>query len=162
MKKSKLLSIILILSFFLIGCEDKDNNQLVPGPEIEWISGGTTTTFTYSGGVLSGYNFYRSFIVLNESGEVTIEVQVENKNDTKVSETLNVETGMQYSIKVKGTKSGSSVSSPGGKCLTVIFSSPNSLTSQEISVNSYPVSTGIGDTYYCPSSFVFGEIGIVQ
>ena len=162
MKKSKLLSITLIIAFILIGCEDKDNNQLVPGPEIEWISGGTTTTFTYSGGVLSGYNFYRSFIVLNESGDITIEVQVLNENDTKVSGTMNVEKGTQYSIKVKGSKSGSVGSSPVEKCLTVVFSSPNCLTNEEISVNSYPVSSGIGDTYYCPSSLSFGEISIVE
>jgi hypothetical protein len=162
MKKSKLLSITLIIAFFLTGCEDKDNNQLVSGPEIEWISGGLTTSYTYSGGVLSGYYFNRSFHAINESGDVTIEVQVLNENETRVSGTLSVEKGMQYSIKVKGSISGSVGSSPVGKCLTVVFSSPNCLTREEISVNSYPVSSGFGDSYYCPRSLSFGEISIVE
>ena len=89
MKKSKLLSITLIIAFFLTGCEYKDNNQLVSG-------------------------------------------------------TLSVEKGTQYSVKVKGSISGSVGSSPVGKCLTVVFSSPNCLTREEISVDSYPVSSGFG------------------
>jgi len=159
--KLKLLYYFAIVVFLSISCEDNDN-KIVDGPEVEWVSGGTSTTYTYSGGVLSGYYFHRSFKVLNESGEVTIEVQVENKNDTKVSETFNVEQGMQYSLKVNGSKIGSTVSSPGGECLNVVFSSPSSRTTEEISVGSYSVSTGIGDTYYCPDSFNFGDINLVE
>ena len=136
MKNSYLPCIFLVVVLFLHGCEEEENNQLVTGPEIEWISGGTTTTYTYSGGVISGYYFHRSFTVLKESGEVTIDIQVLSHNDTKVSGIFNVEKGMQYSIKVKGNRSGSTISSPGAKCLTVVFSSPNCLTTQEISVNS--------------------------
>ena len=65
MKKIEAILSILVLFFFITGCEEKDNNNLLSGPEVEWISGGTTTTYTYSGGVISGYYFHRSFNVLN-------------------------------------------------------------------------------------------------
>lgn len=161
MQNLRSICFISVLVFIFFGC-DKDNSGKISGPEIEWISGGTTTTYTYSGGVISGYYFHRSFDVLDKSGEVIIDVQVEDNKDTRVSTTMNVEAGSQYSIKVKGSKSGSQATSPGGKCLNVIFSSPNCHSTQTLSVASYVVSTGIGDTYYCPSSLVFGAIDLVE
>lgn len=151
---------------FFLSCEDKENeNQLDSGPEIEWISGGTTTTYTYSGGVISGYYFHRSFNVLKESGEVTVNIQVLNVDSTTVSGTFYVEKGKQYSLKIKGSKSESQLSSLGSKCLMVVFSSPNSLNSQEIQVDSYLVQSyneWVGDTYYCPKSLIFGEINLLE
>ena len=93
---------------------------------------------------------------------VSIDVQVLNEDDTKVSATLNIEMGMQYIVKVKGIKSGSTASSPVTKCFTVIFSSPNYLNSQEIGVNSYSVSSGFGECYYCPNSLSLEAISIVE
>ncbi len=162
MKTIKVILSALCFIFFFSGCEENSNNKLISGPEIEWISGGTTTTYTYSGGVISGYYFHRSFNVTKESGEVTINIQILNNDNTKVSGTFNVENGKQYSLKVKGSKSGSQVSSPGSNCLSVVFSSPNSLTTQEIKVGSYLVSSGGLDTYYCPTSLIFGEISLLE
>lgn len=166
MKTKEIVLTVLVFMFFFLGCEDEDkNNQLVSGPEIEWISGGIQFTATYSGGVISSYYFHRSFNVLKESGEVTINIQVLNADSTMVSGTFNVENGMQYSLKVRGSKSESQVSSSGSKCLTVAFSSPNSLTTQEIQVGSYLVQSyneWIGDTYYCPKSLIFGEISLLE
>ena len=163
--KINVLSILLFI-LILLSCEENGkDNGLESGPEIEWISGGTTTTYTYSGGAVSGYYFHRSFNVLKESGEVTISVQVLNVDSTMVSGTFNVEKDKQYSLKIKGNKSGSQVSNPGSNCLTVVFSSPNSLTNQEIQVNSYLVQSyneWVGDTYYCPKSLVFGEINLLE
>ena len=163
MKAKEIVLSILVFMFFFLSCEDKDeNNQLEPGPEIEWISGGTTTTYTYSGGVISGYYFYRSFNVLKESGEITLDIQVIDDNNTKITGTFNVENGKQYSLKVKGSISGSQGSSPGSKCLTVVFSSPNCLTNQEIKVDNYLVSSGGIDTYYCPKTLIFGEMSLLE
>jgi hypothetical protein len=155
-----------VLCFALLafaGCE-KENNPGPPesGPLVEWITGGTTTTYTYSGGVISGYNFHRSFEVSRESGEVTIEVEVLGDSDTKVSATFNVVKDQQYDLKVHANKDGSQVASPGTSCLTVVFSSPQSGSDQEISVGSYLVSAGGFDTYYCPESFLFEEIQMVE
>ncbi|MBN2261187.1 MAG: hypothetical protein JW702_11615 [Clostridiales bacterium] len=162
MKTIKVVLTAIVFLFFFSGCEEKDNIELISGPEIEWISGGTTTTYTYSGGVISGYYFHRSFSVLKESGEVIINIQILNDDNTKVSGTFNIENGKQYSLKVKGSKSGSQVSSPGSNCLTVVLSSPNSLTNQEIKVGSYLISSGGIDTYYCPTSLIFGEISLSE
>ena len=165
MKKIEIFISILLIIILLLGCKDDDDNPFESGPEIEWISGGTTITYTYSGGVISGYNFYRSFNVINKSGEVSISVQVLNINDTKVTGKFNVEAGKQYSLKVSGSKKSSKVSSPGAKCLTVVFTSPNSSSKQEIQVTSYAVSSyneWVGDTYYCPTSLTFSEINISE
>ena len=43
MNKKEIVLSILVVMFFFFGCENEDNNNpLVSGPEIEWISGGTT------------------------------------------------------------------------------------------------------------------------
>ena len=153
---------ILILMFLITGCEENDTNNVISGPRIEWILGGTTTTYTYSGGVISGYYFYRSFNVLEESGEVTINVQVNDDDNTRVTASFNVEKDVTYSLKVKGSKTGSQASSPGSNCLKVVFSSPNSQATQEIKVGTYLISGGGIDTYYCPASLIFGEINLVE
>lgn len=160
--KSKRIFIIFLFILTFICCEV---DKLGPGPEIEWISGDTTTTFQYSSGVLSGYSFYRSFNVVNNSGEISIEVQVMGENDTKVSGTFDVESDRQYSIKVTGSIKGRRLSSPGLNCLSVSFNSPNSLTNQEIQVESYFVQSFnelINDSYYCPVSLSFGEIILME
>jgi hypothetical protein len=154
MKGNILLGLFLI--FILTSCPN-----ITSGPEIEWISGGTSITYTYSGGSVSGYYFHRSFEVVGESGEVTIEVKIQDDESTLVSHTFQVEKGNQYSIKVKGNKDGSSMSSPGSNCLTVEFSSPNCRSTQEISIDSYLVpgyNDLIGDTYYCPDALSFEDI----
>lgn len=129
-------------------------------PEIEWISGGTSITYTYSGGVISGYYFIRNFKVLDESGEVTINIKVKGKDNTRVSKNLSVESGIQYKVKTKGTRSGSRGASYDSDCFIIEFSSPNCLTKQEVKVSSYVVSAGGINTYYCPESLSLGEISI--
>jgi hypothetical protein len=167
MKIQRFCFFILFVIIFFNSCndDDDDNNPSMSGPEIEWISGGLTTSYTYSGGVLSGYSFRRSFTVLNESGKVTIEVKVNTDDDARISSTFNVEKGKQYALKVDAGKKSPHATNPGAKCLTVVFSSPNCSTKQEIQVNSYVVSSyneWVGDTYYCPSSLTFGEISISE
>lgn len=162
MKPQLVILSALCLFFFFSGCKNDDNTKLVSGPEIEWISGGTTTTYSYSGGVISGYNFHRSFKVVNESGEVTIKVQVLDDDNSAVSATFTVEEGTEYALTVHASKSGSQSSNPGSKCLTVVFSSPNSLSDQEIKVDSYLVSSAGMDLYYCPKTLSFGEIGLSE
>jgi len=153
-QKSVFSTLVVILFFF--GCEDKEKNEMY-GPEIEWISGGTTATYLYTSGHHIGYEFQRSFIVLNGSGEVSINVQILNVDSTKVSGTFEVEEGLQYAIKVPGYKTGT-VSSSGGKCMDVVFSSPNCLTTYEIGVWSYTVFGEWVDLDYCPKSLRFEEI----
>lgn len=168
MRTKEIVFSILVVMFFFFGCsKDESNtptgsNTLPSGPEIEWVSGGTTITYSYSGGVISGYGFHRSFIVLNESGEISINVQILNDDNTKVSHTFNVEKGIQYALKVNGSINGRQISSPGAGCLTVVFSSPNCPTTKEIRVGSYLVSIGGFDNYYCPKSLSFGTISITN
>ena len=163
MKTKKIIFLILVVIFFFYGCpkDTIEPDQPVPlasGPEIEWISGGTTMTYRYMSGFLIGYNFHRSFIVSKESGEISIDIQILNNDTTKVSGTFNVEKDMQYALEVKGTMTGRKDSSPGVECLTVVFSSPNSLTTYEIMVPSFLTMSGGFDFYYCPKSLIFGEI----
>ena len=156
---------VLLLTLFNTCKEKKDDIGPVQGPVVEWISGGTTTTYSYSSGVLSGYYFFRRFKVLKESGEVTIHVQLVNNSATRVTGTFQVEKDKQYGLKVKGSKSGSTLSNPGGTCLTVEFSSPNSASTQKIVVDSYLVpayNEWMSDQYYCPKSLSFGEITISE
>jgi hypothetical protein len=166
MKKKEIIFSLLLIMFISLGCpDDTEIDSMQSGPEIEWISGGTVISYSYSGGVLSGFNFHRSFKVLNESGKVSVDVQVQGDKDSKVSGTFNVEKGKQYDLKVKGSKKSSKVSSPGNKCLTVVFSSPNCSSKQEIQISSYAVPSyneWVGDTYYCPTAFTFGEIIISE
>ena len=161
---TKKIMVLLCLSFFAFSSCEKEDNQDPPktGPVVEWIAGGSTTTYTYSGGVISGYNFHRSFEVSQESGEVTIEIQVLGDDNTAVSSIFNVETGKLYNLKVHANRDGSQAAAPGTNCLTVVFSSPNSGADQEISVSSYLVSAGGFDNYYCPESLIFEEIQIIE
>jgi hypothetical protein len=166
MQKIEIIFSILFIMFISLGCpDDTEINSMESGPEIEWISGGNVISYSYSGGVLSGFNFQRSFKVLNKSGEVSVNVQVLSDNDSKVTGTFDVEKGKQYEVKVQGSRKSSKVSSPGTKCLTVVISSPNCASKQEIQISSYPVSSyneWVGDTYYCPTTLAFGEISISE
>lgn len=152
--------------FISLGCpDDTEINSMESGPEIEWISGNIVISYSYSGGVVSGFNFQRSFKVLYESGKVSVDVQVLSDKDSKVTGTFDVEKGKQYEVKVQGIRKSSKASSPGAKCLTVVFSSPNCASKQEIQISSYPVSSyneWVGDTYYCPATLAFGEINISE
>lgn len=167
MKNKEIIFSILFIMFISLGCDDDDTDidAVQSGPEIEWISGGIVISYSYSGGVVSGYNFKRSFTVLNESGKVSVDVQVQGDNESKVTGTFDVEKGRQYELKVKGIKKSSKVSSPGSKCLTVVFSSPNCPSKQEIQISSYSVPSyneWVGDTYYCPTTFTFDELSISE
>lgn len=160
-----LCTVVLLLTLFNTCKEKEDDIGPVQGPVVEWIKGGTTTTYSYSGGVLSAYYFHRSFKVLKESGEVTIHVQVADHSDTRVTAVFQVEKDKQYKLSVKASKSGSSTSSPGSNCMTVEFGSPNSSTTEKITVNSYLVpayNEWMTDQYYCPMSLSFGEITISE
>lgn len=166
MKYINTISVLFITLLFSLSACDKEgdeNNFSGEGPEISWITGGTSMTFSYSSGALSAYNLKRSFTVTGESGEVTINVQIEGRDDPKVSGTFNVEKGKTYGLSLRGGINGRQTSSPGTSCFNVVFSSPNSRTEQKLAIDSYLVQSfneWIQDSYYCPKSLNFGEISI--
>jgi hypothetical protein len=129
--------------------------NVVSGPEIEWFLEGTIINYLYSNGIVTGFSFHPKFNVLKESGAVTINVHIVNDDNVKVSSTFNVEKGVTYSLSLRGIISAEEASpSPGSSCLTVEFSSPNSLTTQKITTHSYSVGNY---TYHCATSLDFGE-----
>ncbi len=144
----------MALFVFFTGCEEIQPDS----PEISWISGGTSMSYAYSGGVISGYYFYRDFTVLGDDGEVTVQVCIPGDENAIVTGTCAVEAGKEYTAKVKGTRAGSEASSYGITCLTVEFSSPNCRTIQEIDVDSY----SINQVWYCPVTLSFGEVSIEE
>lgn len=127
--------IMFLLAWFLPGCNQKDNSVNIydEGPEIEWVSG-TTWTYSYSGGVLSGVNIYKYFDVLDKSGEVQIIIKNKDSNknviDTKTG-VFEVEEGERYKITVT-CKLGSSSS----KCY-IVFDSPTASSPSELSFTEY-------------------------
>ena len=159
----KPLIMISIVVFLLTGCRDDGNDFTGDGPEIEWISGGTTMTYNYSRGVVIGYDLKRSFTVSKQSGDVIIEVQIKGDNESKADSTFAVENGKTYGISVRAGIKGREVSNGAQSCLTVVFSSPNCRENYEIPVHSYLVMSSnewVPDMEYCPESLSFGEFSI--
>lgn len=157
----KLPLILMLLSTLLItnSCEKGGFGNKVIEPEFEWVTGGTTMTYTYRMGVVTGYNFIRKINVLDEGGEITISIRVDGQNDTEISEKFVVEAHTQYEVKVKGGKVGHELASGGGACLTVVFESPNCSDSYEIPVYAYTVFNSItGDMDYCATSISFSDL----
>jgi len=154
-----------MLTMCLSGCS-KDGDEFTGfGPEIEWISGGTTMTYIYSRGVVAGYNFKRSVEVKKGSGEIEISIGIKGNSESKITEKFEVEKGKQYKFSIRGGISGRIVSSPMESCMTVVFSSPNCHDSYEIKVNSYTVMSSneyVPDMDYCPESLVLSEIIISE
>ena len=88
-KKIPISIIVLILIFALTGCEKQPS-----GPKIEWLS--SVMTYSYSGGVLSGVNFYCEFTVTDDqSGKLSIEASI---GSTRKSCSAFVEAGEQYDV----------------------------------------------------------------
>lgn len=81
----------LILLMILAACEKKPT-----GPGIEWHS--PVMTYSYSGGVLSGVNFYCGFNVIDDqAGELTIEASI---GSTRKSCSAFLEVGEEYKVLV--------------------------------------------------------------
>ena len=92
MKIRTILFPVLVLFLFngIRGCEEQAS-----GPQIEWLSG-YTTTYSYSGGVLSGANFILTFnVVDDQSGELSIDASI---GSTEKSCSAFVEAGEQYKV----------------------------------------------------------------
>lgn len=122
---------LFILIFSIAGCEEQSS-----GPKIEWLSG-LTTTYSYSGGVPSGVNFYIKFNVIDdESGELSFDARL---GSTEKSCSGFVEAGQQYSVIVRCTigKEGSQS--------TIILEPSSESKSMEVSVTDYSVSLNAVD-----------------
>ncbi len=96
----------VLFVFLLFGCKknptSSDNNN--SSITIEW-AGSYQTTYSYSGGVLSGQNVFRSFTVISGSGDLKITAEVTTGDGNKKSFTGPVEEGEKYSFKVSVSKS---------------------------------------------------------
>lgn len=114
----------LILIFALTACEKQPS-----GPRIEWQS--PVMTYSYSGGVLSGVNFYCNFDVIDDQpGELTIEASV---GSTRKSCSAFLEAGEQYKVLVScglGTEGSKS---------TIILDPSSESEPLEIPVTGYSV-----------------------
>lgn len=122
-----LVLLVTGLLLFLAGCIDPYRE----GPKVEWLpSGGTTMTYNYSGGVLSGVNLYSNFAVSEKSGEVLIRASLGAK---KVSAVAEVEAGEEYRVKVICTIGKKDQSS------TIKLDSPSADQTKELVVTGYSV-----------------------
>lgn len=154
------LSFLIFLCFFT-ACSEKENNDL--GPDIKWISEGNPMAYTYSNEIVSGYSFQKSFTVLNETSQIAISIQVANDDNSKVSGIFQIEKGKSYSIVVMGTIKGALPSSEHvSDCLEVVFTSLNNPTTESISVYNFLIMDDEIETFFCPSSFEFGEVTITE
>ena len=127
--------LFIILVVVTTGCsKDDEVNPYASGPAIEWVTGGTVSTYNYSGGVLSGVNLYMKFNVTDKSGAVQIIVKNKDINgniiDTRTA-VENVEYGSQYKIKVV-----TSLGDKSSKC-TIIFDSPTAESPVSIFIKDY-------------------------
>ena len=117
---------VFILLFILSGCEEQAS-----GPEIEWLPG-VTTTFSYSGGVRTGANFYVKFnVVGDEAGELGMDARL---GSTEKSCSAFVEPGAQYSVVARCTIKEKDANSK------IILEPSSASKSTEISVSGYSVS----------------------
>lgn len=167
MKTNTLLSMILlfVIGLCFSGCEKDGDEFSRHGPEIEWISGGTTMTYVYSRGTVTGYNFKRTIDVIKGSGEIEINIAIQGNDETKATGLFQVEKGKQYKLSIRGGIKGRKMSNPADQCMTVVFSSPNCRKDYEIKVTSYTVfSTNewVPDMDYCPDGLVLSEIVITD
>ncbi len=167
MKIRTLLSILglIILGISLSTCSKEEGEFTGQGPEIEWISGGTTMTYIYSRGVISGYNFRRSIEVIKGSGEIEISTAVKGKEDEKATGVFEVEKGKKYKFSIRGGINGRTLSNPAEQCMTVVFSSPNCRNNYEINVTSFTVYSSnewVSDMNYCPDNLVLSDIIITD
>jgi hypothetical protein len=155
------ISISCVFLLTLLGnCQKEEGIDSDSPVKIQWISGGTTITYTYSSGMLSGYYFYRGFEVSQGSGEVIVHIQVSNDNSSMITDTIEAGFGEEYHLKVHGSINGRQLSSPGSECMEIIFSSPQSGTTAEITVNSFMANIGGIDNFYCPKEIVLGSITV--
>lgn len=130
-KKDKVFRLSSIITIFSVSilflfaankCEKEEDS--ISGPQILWATK-ITTTYSYSGGTLSGFNTYKEFSVINnKSGEIKIKASTGKSEKSCV---YNVEPGESYEV-VIGTRI---INSTGTSELTV--SSPNA--SESFSVN---------------------------
>jgi len=65
MKNNSYFFLVTIFLLFLsvVGCEREEAS--ISGPQILWETK-ITTTYSYSGGALSGFNTYKEFSVIND------------------------------------------------------------------------------------------------
>ena len=167
MKTNTLLSACsCFLCFILIsGCDGDDNEFIETGPEIEWIQLGSAISYGYRSGVVSSYNFKRSFKVIKDSGEVEISLYKKGEKDNITTGTFIVENGKEYKVTVTAWISGRRTVNGSEDCFSVVFSSPNCRENYEIAVPSFFVPSyneWMPDMNYCPESFSFGEVVISQ
>jgi hypothetical protein len=135
------------------------------GITLEWVNpgqGDIVSTYHYTNGVRSGQAFYQNFNVLNESGEISINIQESSINLTK-NTLFNVEKGKQYKLSVIINYTSQSGIETATKCQTFVFSSLNCTTTKEIYL--YQVRVQVGGpypySYYaCPGSLNIGDVSI--
>ena len=114
--------LICILLFSFLSCSESQPQ----GPEIDWNSG-TTWTYSYSGGVLSGINVYVKFVVVGESGDLRIDASL---GGDELSKTTYVNKGEEYSVKAE-----CKISNGGGKLLKI--DSPTAPSPISYSISGY-------------------------
>ena len=119
--------VIFLALFITFGCD-----EYATGPNIEWTSGGETLTYSYSGGVRTGANLYKSFnVVDDESGEIKIKAKIGSKTESCVAY---VEGNSKHKVIVSlgiGEEGSSS---------KVILDSPSANNSYSINITGYSVS----------------------
>lgn len=161
----KFTIMVIFICFFMVQCSKDEDDGTHVAPKIEWIPSTTTTTYTYSGEVVSGYYFYTNFKVLNNSGEICIDASNEGANGTNCNTIIYVEEGKQYNVQVKGTRVGGTIAFKEDTCLSIVFCSINCMENYIIPVGSYFV-PGDGviteDGYNCANRINLSDIVLAE
>ncbi len=99
--------ILCVFMFLVSGC-GSDADAVSAGTsdvEITWRSGGTVT-YSYSGGVQSGFSWYIKFNVTSGSGEVRLLVEVTQGEGNAKTVSHTVHENQEYTVQVSVSKSG--------------------------------------------------------
>lgn len=165
MKTLKLIFAIIFIFFFIVQCSKDEDDGVHVAPRIEWIPTDTTTTFTYTGGVVSGYYFFTDFEVLNNSGQICIDISNEGATGTGCNTTINVEQGKKYHVCVKGKPLGTTLAFEGEYCLSIVFCSINCAENYSIPVESFFVPGDqviTEDHYSCAQRINLSDISVTE
>jgi hypothetical protein len=124
---NRILFVVLVLIFLIVSCNknstssDNDNSLI----SVDW-SNSYTTTYNYSGGVLSGMNFYINFTITSVSGNLKITEDVTQGEGNKKSITNEVEEDETYSLKAPVSISGAKNCTPNIVTTKIKLSAGNS------------------------------------
>lgn len=131
--KNLYLIILFLFIFLFLGCDKNATSSEKSNIEINWLSK-NTTTYSYSGGVLSGFTWYIEFEVISGSGEITLNIAVTQGDGNTKAFSRNVEENLTYTVKIEVSKSGQISCGQGSVISKIEVSSTSSVQPKTLSI----------------------------